>query len=190
MLGSMNELGPLAPLLGTWEGNVGLDVSYHYGDADTVETGYFERATFRRIPRVENGQQSMHGLNYQMTAWRHGQEALDPFHDEVGYVLWHEDTGHVMRCFAVPRGIGILAGGHATADATVLQFNADPASPTYGLVQNPHLSDRARILSFDATFTIEDDSTFSYTSDLVIRLHALGGDEMHHTDRNTLHRVG
>ena len=38
------------------------------------------------------------------------------------------------------------------------------------------------------SFTINDDSTFSYTSDLLMRLAATGA-EMHHTDRNTLRLV-
>ncbi|TAN31276.1 DUF1794 domain-containing protein, partial [bacterium] len=82
------KLGPLTPLVGDWEGDVGIDLSYHNKDDETTETSYFEKASFRPIPVVENGQQSMEGLNYQMTAWRHGEEAMDPFHDEVGYLLW------------------------------------------------------------------------------------------------------
>lgn len=29
----------------------------------------------------------------------------------------------------------------------------------------------------------------SYTQDLILKLAAIGGKEMHHTDKNTLHRV-
>lgn len=184
----MSELGPLEPLLGEWEGNVGVDVSYHNKEDETADTGYFEKAQFRPIPIVENGKQSMYGLNYSMTAWRHGEEAMDPFHDEVGYLLWEEATGQVLRCFAVPRGIAILAGGTAEPDATSLTFKAEPGSSTYGLSQNKYLMDRATIKSFDCTFTLNGDGTFSYTSDLVLKLMATG-DEMHHTDRNTLHRT-
>ena len=42
--------------------------------------------------------------------------------------------------------------------------------------------------SVTSTFTINQDGTLSYTSDLVLRLAATG-EEMHHTDRNTLHLV-
>jgi hypothetical protein len=48
--------------------------------------------------------------------------------------------------------------------------------------------ERAEIKDFTSTFTFNDDGTFSYTSDLLLRLAATG-DEMHHTDQNTLHRV-
>lgn len=184
----MSELGPLEPFEGNWEGNVGVDVSYHNKDDETAETGYFEKARFTRIPIVENGQQSMHGLNYEMTAWRHGEEAMDPFHDEVGYLLWEEATGQVIRCFAVPRGIAINAGGDATPTSKSLTFVATPGAPDYGLTQNKYLLRRAEITAFTSTFTLNDDGTFSYTSDLTMTLAAIGG-EMHHTDANTLHRV-
>ncbi|HEX7353606.1 MAG TPA: FABP family protein [Mycobacteriales bacterium] len=182
------KLGPLTPLVGEWEGDVGIDLSYHNKDDETVETGYFERAWFKPIPIVENGQQNIQGLNYEMTAWRHGEEAMDPFHDEVGYLLWDKANGQVIRCFAVPRGLAILAGGDAGARDMVLTFTATPGATDYGLSQNKYLMERARATAFESIFTFNDDGTFSYTSDLSLTLAATGED-MHHTDRNTLHRV-
>jgi len=182
------KLGPLTPLVGDWEGDVGVDLSYRNKDDVTIETGYFEKAWFRPIPIVENGQQTMEGLNYQMTAWRHGEEAMDPFHDEVGYLLWDHANRQVIRCFAVPRGLAILAGGDAEPRDKVLRFKAEPGSKSYGLSQNRHLLERATATAFDSSFTFNDDGTLSYTSDLVLKLAATGS-EMHHTDRNTLHRT-
>ena len=182
-------LGPLEQFLGYWEGNVGVDVSYHNKEDETAETAYFEKARFTPIPVVENGQQTMHGLNYEMTAWRHGEEHLDPFHDEVGYLLWEPATSTVLRCFAVPRGLAIMAGGNAQPDSTSLHLVATPGAATFGLVQNEYLADRARVGgTFVCEFTINDDGTFSYTSDLQLTLAAIG-QTMHHTDRNTLHRT-
>lgn len=182
------KLGPLTPLVGEWEGDAGVDLSYHNKDDETSETGNFEKAWFRPIPIVENGQQTMEGLNYEMTAWRHGEEAMAPFHDEVGYLLWDKANGQVMRCFAVPRGLAILAGGSARARDRTLRFKAEPGSRSYGLSQNRYLLERATAVAFESTFDIHDDGTFSYRSDLVLKLAATGT-EMHHTDRNTLHRV-
>ncbi|MBS0316017.1 MAG: FABP family protein [Proteobacteria bacterium] len=182
------KLGPLTPLVGEWEGDVGVDLSYHNKEDETTQTGYFEKAWFRPIPIVENGKQSMWGLNYEMTAWRHGEEAMDPFHDEVGYLLWDAAHGQVMRCFAVPRGIAILAGGDAKPRDRSLTFKAGPGDKSYGLAQNKYLLERATLGDFASTFKFNDDGTFSYTSDLVLKLAATGK-EMHHTDRNTLHRT-
>jgi hypothetical protein len=182
------KLGPLTPLVGEWEGDQGVDLSYHNLDDLTGETTYFERAWFKPIPIQENGQQHLWGLKYEMTAWRHGEEAMDPFHDEVGFLLWDKPNGEIMRAVVFGRGIAMLAGSSAKAHDKVLVFNAQPGVPDYGLVQNKYLLQRAEVRDFKSTFTINDDGTISYTSDLLLKLAATGG-EMHHTDRNTLHRV-
>jgi len=182
------KLGPLTPLVGEWEGDGGIDLSYHNKDDDTTETSYFEHAWFKPIPIVENGRQTMEGLNYGMMAWRHGEEAMSPFHDEVGYLLWDKANKQVIRCFAVPRGLAILAGSDAGPRDKSLKFEAQPGAADYGMCQNKYLIERARAISFESVFTFNDDGTFSYTSDLVLKLAATG-QEMHHIDRNTLHRV-
>ncbi|HET8589475.1 MAG TPA: FABP family protein [Nakamurella sp.] len=182
------KLGPLTPLVGKWEGDVGVDLSYHNKDDETSRTSYFEKARFRPIPVQENGKQELWGLSYIMTAWRHGEEAMDPFHDEVGFLLWDKANGQVLRNVVFGRGIAILAGSDAGARDRVLHFDAKPGDPSYGILQNRYLVERAEIKGFTSTFTINDDGTFSYTSDLLLRLAATGT-EMHHTDENTLHRV-
>ncbi|PQM27089.1 FABP family protein [Sphingopyxis lindanitolerans] len=182
------KLGPLTPLVGEWEGDVGVDLSYHNKDDWTTETTYFEKASFKPIPMQENGQQTLWGLNYSMTAWRHGEEAMDPFHDEIGFLLWDKVHGEVMRTVVFGRGIAILAGSSARPDDKILTFDARPGEPCYGILQNKYLLERAEIRDFKSSFTINDDGTFSYTSDLMLKLAATGA-EMHHTDRNTLRRV-
>jgi hypothetical protein len=187
MLGP-RRLGPLTPLVGEWEGNVGVDLSYHNDDDITGETSYFEQAWFRPIPRQENGQQKLEGLSYGMTAWRHGEEAMLPFHDEVGFLLWDKADNQVMRNVVFGRGIAILAGSTAQPGDTTLHFDAVPGDPCYGILQNKYLLQRAELKGFQSTFAINDDGTLTYTSDLHLRLAATGG-EMHHTDTNTLHLV-
>ncbi len=179
------RLGPLTRLVGEWEGDVGVDLSYHNDDDVTGETGYFEKAWFKPIPRQENGQQKLEGLSYGMTAWRHGEEAMIPFHDEVGFLLWDKANGQVMRNVVFGRGIAILAGSDAEVGDTVLHFDASPGDPCYGILQNHYLLGRAELKDFTSTFTFNDDGTISYTSDLLLKLAATGG-EMHHTDTNTL----
>lgn len=185
----MSKLGPLTPIAGEWEGNVGADLSYHNKDDETAETGYFEKAWFKPIPTQENGQQFLNGLNYKMTAWRHGEEAMDPFHDEVGYLLWEKTTGQIMRVVVFGRGIAMIAGGSAKVTDKALHFKATPGDVNYGILQNKYLSQRAELKGFESTFTFKDDGTLSYTQDLILKLAAQGGKEMHHTDKNTLHRV-
>jgi len=182
------KLGPLTPFVGVWEGDVGVDLSYHNDDDVIGHTSYFEKAVFKPIPIQENGQQTLWGLNYSMTAWRHGEEGMDPFHDEIGFLLWDKANGQVIRNVVFGRGIAILAGSDAKPDDRTLHFNATPGDPSYGILQNRYLMERAEIKNFVSNFTFNDDGTVSYFSDLVLRLAATG-DEMHHTDQNTLHRV-
>jgi hypothetical protein len=182
------KLGPLTPLVGEWEGDVGVDLSYHNKDDETSETSYFEKAFFRPIPIQENGQQELWGLSYGMTAWRHGEEAMDPFHDELGFLLWDKAHGQIMRNVVFGRGIAILAGSAAKPGDRELRFDAKPGAADYGILQNKYLLERAEILDFKSVFNIEDDETLSYTSDLHLRLAATGAD-MHHTDKNTLRLV-
>lgn len=183
------RLGPLTPLVGEWEGNVGVDLSYHNVDDETSQTTYFEKAWFKPIPRQENGKQFMDGLLYQSTAWRHGEEAMDAFHDEVGYLLWDKERGQVIRTVVFGRGIAIMAGAEATAFDKEIHFKAAPGDPCYGILQNKYLLERAVLTSFESTFKFNDDGTFTHSSDIVLKLAALGGLEMHHTDVNTMHKV-
>jgi len=182
------KLGPLTPLVGEWESDDGVDLSYHNKEDETSKTSYFEHAWFKPIPIQENGQQVVWGLKYAMTAWRHGEEAMDPFHDEIGFLLWDAQRKQVMRDVVFGRGIAILAGSTAEPRDTELRFDAKPGDPCYGILQNHYLLERAEILDFKSAFTIKDEETFSYTSDLHMKLAAIGG-EMHHTDENTLKRV-
>lgn len=183
------RLGPLTPLVGDWEGNVGADVSYRHIDDETTTTSYFEKFWFRPIPTQQNGDQFLEGLKYGNTAWRHGEEAMNPFHDEVGYLLWDEAHGQIMRVVVFGRGIAIVAGGDAKPRDKTLHFKATPGDPNYGILQNKYLSERAELKDFEGTFSFNDDGSFSYEQTLMLRITEFGGPEMRHTDRNTLYRT-
>lgn len=182
-------LGPLTPLVGEWEGNVGIDLSYHNEDIVTGKTSYFEKAWFKPIPKQENGQQALQGLSYKSIAWRHGEEAMNPFHDEIGFLLWDKVHKQVIRSVVFGRGIAIQAGADAEERDRVIHFKATPGDPAYGILQNKYLLERAELKSFESTFKFNDDGSFTHSSDIVLKLDELRGKEMHHTDVNTLHRV-
>src|ERR1044071_1354315 len=117
-----NLWGPLAGLIGTWEGEQGVDVAFHNQKGALGETKFRERATFEGFGPVANGPQSLYGLDYRMSACRAGEES--PFHTEIGYWLWNAETGHVMRCFMVPRRTTLLAGGTPRHDDTRFALEA------------------------------------------------------------------
>jgi hypothetical protein len=179
------ELGPLRGLAGVWEGDEGLDVAYANARGLVVETPFRERAEFKPFGPVDNGQQVLFGLDYRMAAWRADEEM--PFHTEVGYWLWDAAEGQVMRCFMVPRGSTILAGGAATADAATFTLAAEVGSESYGILSNLYLAKLARSTSYRATISIDGD-VWSYDQETLIE-HARWHEVVCHTDRNRLRRV-
>jgi hypothetical protein len=180
-----SEWGPLAGLIGEWEGDEGLDVSYHNVERAVGETKYREKVSMKPFGPVDNGNQHLYGLDYRMAAWRAGEE--NPFHTEVGYWLWDAATNQVMRCFMVQRGSTLIAGGTAQPNATEFSLEANLGDNTYGILSNKYLDENARTTKYTTTITMHAD-TFSY-DECTTYSHFRGG-EIAHTDRNVLHRVG
>jgi len=179
------EWGPLAGLIGTWEGDKGLDVSFHNEDGKIGETAYREKTTFKPFGPVDNGNQCLYGLDYRTAAWRVGED--NPFHTEVGYWMWDAADKQVMRCFMVPRASTLIAGGTVEPDATTFRLEATCGSNVYGILSNRYLDDVAKSVRFDVTITIIGDE-FTYDETTEVEHKRTNGVIMH-TDRNTLHRV-
>ena len=110
-------------------------------------------------------------------------------HDEVGYLLWDKEREQVIRSVVFGRGIAIQAGGNAKLHDKMFHFKAKAGDSCYGILQNKYLLERAELKSFESTFKFNPDGTFTHSSDIVLKLAALGGKLMHHTDKNTLHLV-
>ncbi|HEY4394230.1 MAG TPA: heme-binding beta-barrel domain-containing protein [Polyangia bacterium] len=183
-MSDMTNWGPLGGLAGEWEGERGLDVSFHNVAGRVNETKFRERATFAPFGPVQNGAQSLYGLDYRMFAWRLGEDAA--FHTEVGYWLWDAADGQILRCFMVPRGTTVLAGGAARPDDTRFFLEANLGSESYGILSNRFLAERARTTRYTCEVVVEGD-IFQYDSRTTY-LHAQGG-VIAHTDRNTLRRL-
>ncbi len=179
------QLGPLADLVGIWEGDKGDDIAP--SDERGVENNkYRERITFEQIGPVQNHEQNLHVLRYSTRAARLGEEKT--FHEELGYWSWEPSTQEVMRCFLIPRGIALIAGGKAEMNANEFRLEAKNGSCTFGICVNPFLDREFKILSYELTLKIHDPNCFSYEQDTVIQMP--GREEpFHHRDRNTLKRV-
>lgn len=182
-----NEWGPLAGLIGEWESETGgLDTAFSHSRGEVLGSPYREKCTMKPFGPVDNGSQSLYGLDYKSAMWRGDEE--NPFHTEVGYWLWDAATGEVMKGFVVPRGITVLAGGSASADATQFILEATLGGEQYSIGENKYLATNASSLSYKVTITIGD-GTWSY--DEVTMLQMKEFDEpFAHTDHNTMHRVG
>ncbi len=181
-----HEWGPLAALAGEWEGQGGLDTSFQHATEQVVGTPFLERCTLKPFGPVDNGSQHLYGLDYKTAMWRGDEQ--NPFHTEVGYWLWDAATGEVLRGFVVPRGITVLAGGTAAADATGFTLQATNGSVPYAIGENTYLAAHASTLSYEVTITIGDDE-WSYDETTMLRMDEFA-EPFAHTDHNTLRRVG
>jgi hypothetical protein len=180
----ISKLGPLAALEGTWEGDKGIDVSRVH--SEIKETPYREQITFVPFGPVNNGPQELYGLRYSMMAWRLGEE--EAFHEETGYWLWDAGNKQVLRCFIVPRGVLINAGGDAESDSQGFHLSAEVGSETYGILSNKFLDESYKTMKYSLDVNLNDDGSFSYkeTTQLWIPINEATFD---HTDQNTLVKV-
>ena len=182
----IENLGPLAPLAGTWEGDKGDDTAPDDDPKETEINKYRERLVFDPFDRVNNHTQVLYGLRYSTTAWRLGEES--PFHEELGYWLWDKAEKQVTRCFIVPRGVTVIAGGTVEPDAKEFNLSADVGSETYGICSNLFLDREFKTVRYELKVTIHDENSFSYEEDT--HLQVKGQAELfHHTDGNEMKRV-
>lgn len=177
-------LGPLAPLIGIWEGDSGIDVS-RIKSKETI-TRFREKTVFEPLGPVKNGPQTLYGLRYSTTVWQIGE--VDAFHEEIGYWLWDGGRKQIMRCFTIPRGVLINAGGTAEADSKNFHLCAESGSETYGILSNKYLDETYKTKKYLLDFVINDDSSFSYKQDTQLWI-PINKAIFHHTDKNTLLKI-
>ena len=184
--GLIKNLGPLAPLAGTWEGDKGDDTAPDDDPTRTEINKFRERLTLDPFGPVDNHAQKLFGLRYSTTAWRLGEDS--PFHEELGYWLWDPAEKQVMRCFIVPRGVSVIAGGMVEPDAREFNLSADVGSETYGICSNLFLDREFKTVRYELKVTVHDADSFSYEEDTQLMIK--GQDKVfHHTDKNTLKRL-
>lgn len=186
----IKNLGPLAPLVGLWGSDLGVDISRIHSK-ETV-TKYRERANFEPIGPVNNGPQKLYGLRYSMTAWPISEEngvSENAFHEELGYWLWDKDNGQVLKTVMVPRGVSINAGGHVEEDSKSFRLEAECGSETYGIMSNKFLDETYKTKNYSVEVLINDDgATFSYKQDTQLWI-PVNEAVFHHTDQNTLAKI-
>ncbi|MFO0748232.1 MAG: heme-binding beta-barrel domain-containing protein [Myxococcota bacterium] len=181
----LKNLGPLAPLAGSWEGDKGQDLAPS-ASRGLAESLYRERITFTPFGPVDNHEQSLWGLRTSTVAWRIGSP--DSFHEETGYFMWDAAARQAFRCFMVPRGITVIAGGAVEPDARTIALTAELGSPTFGICSAPFLDREFRTERYTLTITVHDDGSFSYEGYTFMRMPGRA-ELFDHLDRNRLTRV-
>ena len=109
---------------------------------------------------MRNHEQTLYGLRYATTVWRIGEP--DPFHEELGYWLWDAQAKQVLRCFLVPRGVSVIAGGTVEPSAKSFSLAADVSSHTYGICSNQFLDKAFKTVRYELTVTVLDGDRFRY----------------------------
>ncbi|GIZ53646.1 FABP family protein [Noviherbaspirillum aridicola] len=182
---TLANLGPLRALAGVWEGTRGLDVK---PKADGPrKQAYVERFELQPIDPQTNGPQLFYGLRYHQHARKPDQ--VKTYHDQIGYFLWEPATGTIIQTLAIPRGMIAMAVGQAAPDATSFELAAVKGKNDYGICSNPFLLHAFDTTEYRIKVSVNPDGSWTYDEDTVMTVR--GRDEpFHHTDRNTLHKVG
>jgi hypothetical protein len=182
---TLDNLGPLRPLAGVWEGTKGSDD--HPVAVGSEHSVFVEHYELHPIDFQTNGPQLFYGLRYHTHIVEPGQRAT--FHDQIGYWLWEPAASMVTFTLAIPRGQVLLAAGSADVDAKDFELTAVVGSEVHGILSNPFLDRAFRTTSYRIHVTVNDDGTWSYEEEGVLEIPGRDA-PFHHVDRNTLRMVG
>jgi methylamine---glutamate N-methyltransferase subunit C len=177
------DLGPLAHLVGTWNGDKGSDLSPE-PDGEEV-TPYYETIVVEVVGDVTNAEeQVLLSVRYHQVVRKKANDEV--FHDEIGYWQWDAETGVVAQSLAIPRAVAVLAGGTAVQNENGVEFSVAAADgdKDWGIVQSPFMRDKARTVSFTHTVSVSGNS-MSYEQTINLEIY---GKSFAHTDANTLTR--
>lgn len=181
----LKNLGPLRTLAGIWEGGPGDDAAPS-ADRKKVINKYKERTVLEPLNPVANHEQKLFGLRYSTQSFLLGE--TEPFHDEVGYWLWDPKEELVFKGVTIPRGMVLLAGGSAKADAKSFKLKAELGARTFGICSNPFLDMEFQTVKYEIEMTFNPDGSFTYDQNSFIKIK--GQEKLfEHRDINTLRKI-
>lgn len=180
------DYGPLAMLIGSWQGDKGMDVAPEPDGRE--ENPYYETIVFEGIGDVCNAEtQRLMAVHYRQIVRRKSNDEV--FHDETGYWMWDEAAGVVMHSLTIPRAVAVLAGGPCPegwrqGGAVTLEVAARLGDADWGIVQSPFMRDHASTTAFRHRITV-DGKTLHYAETTELDIY---GRHFEHTDENQLQR--
>ncbi len=178
------DYGPLTGLIGTWNGDKGLDVAPE--PDGPAESPYYETIEFVAAGDVENfEEQRLAVVRYHQVVRRKSNDEV--FHDQVGYWLWDAASQVVMQTITIPRAVSLVAGGSAEGTGpVVLRVRSAVDDPDWTISQSPMMRDHARTLAFEHEITLDGDRLrYAETTTLAI----YDQEAFAHTDTNELTRA-
>lgn len=186
MSGSDIDYGPLAALIGTWEGDKGMDVSPEPEGAE--ENPNYEKIVFEAAGDVTNANsQTLAIVRYHQVITRKSDNEV--FHDQIGYWTWDPATRTIAQSVNIPRAVAVLAGGTFEGDPNaseiVLSVHAKKGDPDWGIIESPFMRDNASTVAFDQRVEVRDDR-MKYSEMTSLDIY---GRKFEHTDANELART-
>jgi hypothetical protein len=179
------DYGPLAVLVGKWEGDKGMDIAPD-PEAGREENPFFETITFDAIGDVTNGgKQTLSVLHYLQLVSRKSDQKV--FHHQSGYWTWDPASGVISHSLTIPRSMAALAGGTAKTEGSVttIEVQAKLGDDDWGVVQSPFMRDNASTKAFRMTLTV-DGSKMKYREITTLDIY---GKTFAHSDENELTKV-
>ncbi len=179
------DYGPLADLVGIWNGDKGLDIA---PEPEGIENNpYYESITFSAIGDVTNAEeQTLAVVHYRQIVQRKSNDKV--FHDETGYWMWDAKAKIIMHSLTIPRGVSVLAGGNHNGEKTanddyLLEVSAG-INKHWQIIQSPFMQDNARTKEFHRQITVGN-GKLSYSQKTIVDIY---GKIFEHTDTNELIR--
>ncbi|WP_196139058.1 heme-binding beta-barrel domain-containing protein [Aliikangiella sp. G2MR2-5] len=175
------DYGPLACLVGEWQGCSGIDVS---PEEDGKEiNNYREILTFRRAGDLDNAEtQELVVVEYRQTVHRIDDEKL--IHQESGYYSWDSENRQLIKSFSIPRGIAIVASGELnfSSEKMICSLKADHET---GISESMFMQENAKTRSYLFEMSVEGDS-LTYRQSMTLDIYDR---EFEHTDKHTLKKI-
>jgi hypothetical protein len=181
------DYGPLQHLIGTWEGDQGIDIA---PEPDGEENNpYYEAITYEDIGDLSNAEeQELAAVYYRQIVRRKSNDEV--FHDQTGYWIWDAAAKTVMHSFVIPRAVSVVAGGTFSGETddegrVVLELTAKLGDPDWGIVQSPFMAKKASSIEFRQK-VIVGNGKMAYSQTTLVDIY---GKVFKHTDDNKLSRV-
>lgn len=177
---------PLIGLLGTWEGNKGIDLAPKPDEDEN--NPYYETLTFESIEGdVENAEeQDLSAVRYSQVVREISNDKVS--HTETGFWIWDKNENTIMCTLSIPRGLSLLAGGNfkkGSNDELIFNVSADSDNAEWGIVQSPFLKKKAKTLDFKREMILSG-NTLSYSQEMTLDIYAK---TFQHIDENTLTKI-
>ena len=178
------DYGPLAKLIGVWNGDKGLDIAPEPNG--TEENPYYETFTFTEGGSLKNARsQELAVLYYRRIVTRKSDDGV--FHDETGYWLWDAREKVIVHSLSIPRAVSLLAGAHFTnvednEGYLNIEVSASLDSKDWQIIQSPFMQKNARTLSYNQQIMIGH-GKMKYLETTMLDIY---GKEFEHTDQNEL----